>query len=141
VCGDIHAKDHPSAHRCRDAMFPVARVRHSIAPTASETKAFRCGCAAGQAKTEHQATRRGRICRYYVARDAIADGYDTCPITTVPYTQPVPSSQNVLSCHLSAVPVARGAVEKVASAATGESVMSNTGHAAVPWRKARRPRL
>ncbi len=28
--------------------------------------------------------RRGRIYRYYVAREAIADGYDTCPVTSVP---------------------------------------------------------
>jgi hypothetical protein len=28
--------------------------------------------------------RRGRIYRYYVIREAIADGYDTCPATSVP---------------------------------------------------------
>jgi site-specific DNA recombinase len=28
--------------------------------------------------------RRGRIYRYYVTREAIADGYDSCPITSVP---------------------------------------------------------
>jgi site-specific DNA recombinase len=28
--------------------------------------------------------RRGRIYRYYVAREAIAEGYDSCPITSVP---------------------------------------------------------
>jgi len=28
--------------------------------------------------------RRGRIYRYYVTREAIADGYDTCPVTSVP---------------------------------------------------------
>ena len=28
--------------------------------------------------------RRGRIYRYYVAREAIADGYDTCAVTSVP---------------------------------------------------------
>jgi hypothetical protein len=28
--------------------------------------------------------RRGRIYRYYVAREAIADGYDSCPVTSVP---------------------------------------------------------
>jgi hypothetical protein len=28
--------------------------------------------------------RRGRIYRYYVAREAIADGYGTCPVTSVP---------------------------------------------------------
>ena len=28
--------------------------------------------------------RRGRIYRYYVTREAIADGYDNCPITSVP---------------------------------------------------------
>jgi site-specific DNA recombinase len=27
---------------------------------------------------------RGRIYRYYVSREAIADGYDSCPITSVP---------------------------------------------------------
>jgi site-specific DNA recombinase len=30
--------------------------------------------------------RRGRIYRYYVTREAISDGYDTCAITTVPAT-------------------------------------------------------
>jgi site-specific DNA recombinase len=28
--------------------------------------------------------RRGRIYRYYVTREAIADGYDSCPVTSVP---------------------------------------------------------
>jgi hypothetical protein len=28
--------------------------------------------------------RRGRIYRYYVTREAIADGYDTCQVTNVP---------------------------------------------------------
>ena len=28
--------------------------------------------------------RRGRIDRYYVSREAIADGYDSCPVTSVP---------------------------------------------------------
>jgi site-specific DNA recombinase len=28
--------------------------------------------------------RRGRIYRYYVAREAIADGYETCAVTSVP---------------------------------------------------------
>jgi site-specific DNA recombinase len=28
--------------------------------------------------------RRGRIYRYYVAREAIADGYDNCAVTSVP---------------------------------------------------------
>ena len=28
--------------------------------------------------------RRGRIYRYYVAREAIADGYDNCAVTNVP---------------------------------------------------------
>ena len=28
--------------------------------------------------------RHGRIYRHYVTREAIADGYDTCPVTTVP---------------------------------------------------------
>jgi hypothetical protein len=28
--------------------------------------------------------RRGRIYRYYVTREAIADGYDTCAVTSVP---------------------------------------------------------
>jgi site-specific DNA recombinase len=28
--------------------------------------------------------RRGRIYRYYVTREAIADGYGTCPVTSVP---------------------------------------------------------
>lgn len=57
------------------------------------------------------------------------------------YIQPVPSSQNVLSFQLSAVTAARGAVEKLASAATGGSVMSRTEHTAVPWRNARRLNL
>jgi hypothetical protein len=28
--------------------------------------------------------RRGRVHRYYVAREAVADGYDGCPVTSVP---------------------------------------------------------
>jgi hypothetical protein len=28
--------------------------------------------------------RRGRIYRYYVSREAIADGYDSCAVTSVP---------------------------------------------------------
>ena len=28
--------------------------------------------------------RRGRVYRYYVTREAIADGYDTCPVTSMP---------------------------------------------------------
>ena len=28
--------------------------------------------------------RRGRVCPYYVSREAIADGYESCPVTSVP---------------------------------------------------------
>jgi hypothetical protein len=28
--------------------------------------------------------RRGRVYRYYVTREAIAEGYDSCPVTSVP---------------------------------------------------------
>jgi DNA invertase Pin-like site-specific DNA recombinase len=38
----------------------------------------------GRAMSPSHTRRRGRIYRYYVAREAIADGYDTCPVTSVP---------------------------------------------------------
>jgi hypothetical protein len=38
----------------------------------------------GRAMSPSHTRRRGRIYRYYVSRDAIADGYDSCPITSVP---------------------------------------------------------
>jgi DNA invertase Pin-like site-specific DNA recombinase len=38
----------------------------------------------GRAMSPSHTRRRGRIRRYYVAREAIADGYDTCVVTSVP---------------------------------------------------------
>ena len=38
----------------------------------------------GRPMSPSHTRRRGRIYRYYVTREAIADGYDTCPVTSVP---------------------------------------------------------
>ena len=38
----------------------------------------------GRPMSPSHTRRRGRIYRYYVTREAIADGYDSCPITSVP---------------------------------------------------------
>jgi site-specific DNA recombinase len=38
----------------------------------------------GRPMSPSHTRRRGRIYRYYVAREAIADGYGTCPVTSVP---------------------------------------------------------
>jgi hypothetical protein len=38
----------------------------------------------GRPMSPSHTRRRGRIYRYYVAREAIADGYDSCPVTSVP---------------------------------------------------------
>ena len=38
----------------------------------------------GRPMSPSHTRRRGRIYRYYVTREAIADGYDTCPVTNVP---------------------------------------------------------
>ena len=38
----------------------------------------------GRAMSPSHTCRRGRIYRYYVAREAIADGYDSCAVTSVP---------------------------------------------------------
>jgi hypothetical protein len=38
----------------------------------------------GRAMSPSHTRRRGRIYRYYVAREAIADGYGTCAVTSVP---------------------------------------------------------
>jgi hypothetical protein len=38
----------------------------------------------GRPMSPSHTRRRGRIYRYYVAREAIAEGYDTCPVTSVP---------------------------------------------------------
>jgi site-specific DNA recombinase len=38
----------------------------------------------GRSMSPSHTRRRGRIYRYYVSREAIADGYDSCPITSVP---------------------------------------------------------
>jgi hypothetical protein len=38
----------------------------------------------GRAMSPSHTRRRGRIYRYYVTREAIADGYDSCPVTSVP---------------------------------------------------------
>jgi hypothetical protein len=38
----------------------------------------------GRPMSPSHSRRRGRIYRYYVAREAIADGYETCPVTSVP---------------------------------------------------------
>jgi Recombinase zinc beta ribbon domain len=38
----------------------------------------------GRAMSPSHTRRRGRIYRYYVSREAIADGYDTCVVTSVP---------------------------------------------------------
>jgi len=38
----------------------------------------------GRPMSPSHTRRRGRIYRYYVAREAIADGYDTCSVTSVP---------------------------------------------------------
>jgi site-specific DNA recombinase len=37
----------------------------------------------GRPMSPSHTRRRGRIYRYYVTREAIADGYDSCPVTTV----------------------------------------------------------
>jgi site-specific DNA recombinase len=38
----------------------------------------------GRSMSPSHTRRRGRIYRYYVTREAIADGYDTCVVTSVP---------------------------------------------------------
>jgi site-specific DNA recombinase len=38
----------------------------------------------GRAMSPSHTRRRSRIYRYYVTREAIADGYDTCAVTSVP---------------------------------------------------------
>ena len=38
----------------------------------------------GRAMSPRHTRRRGRIYRYYVTREAIADGYESCPVTSVP---------------------------------------------------------
>ncbi len=38
----------------------------------------------GRAMSPSHTRRRGRIYRYYVTREAIADGYDSCAVTSVP---------------------------------------------------------
>ena len=38
----------------------------------------------GRPMSPSHTRRRGRVYRYYVTREAIADGYDTCPVTSVP---------------------------------------------------------
>jgi len=38
----------------------------------------------GRAMSPSHTRRRGRIYRYYVTRKAIADGYDSCAVTSVP---------------------------------------------------------
>jgi hypothetical protein len=38
----------------------------------------------GRAMSPSHTRRRGRIYRYYVTREAISEGYETCPITSVP---------------------------------------------------------
>jgi site-specific DNA recombinase len=38
----------------------------------------------GRAMSPSHTRRRGRMYRYYVAREAIADGYDSCAVTSVP---------------------------------------------------------
>jgi hypothetical protein len=38
----------------------------------------------GRAMSPSHTRRRGRIYRYYVTREAIAEGYDTCLVTSVP---------------------------------------------------------
>jgi hypothetical protein len=38
----------------------------------------------GRPMSPSHTRRRGRVYRYYVAREAIADGYDSCPVTGVP---------------------------------------------------------
>jgi hypothetical protein len=38
----------------------------------------------GRAMSPSHTTRRGRIHRYYVAREAITDGYDSCTVNSVP---------------------------------------------------------
>jgi hypothetical protein len=38
----------------------------------------------GRPMSPSHTRRRGRIYRYYVSREAIADGYGTCPVTSVP---------------------------------------------------------
>jgi hypothetical protein len=38
----------------------------------------------GRPMSPSHTRRRGRIYRYYVAREAIADGYDSCAVTSVP---------------------------------------------------------
>ena len=41
-------------------------------------------CPNGRPMSPSHTRRRGRIYRYYVSREAIADGYETCPVTSVP---------------------------------------------------------
>ena len=38
----------------------------------------------GRPMSPSHTRRRGRIYRYYVTREAIVDGYDSCPVTSVP---------------------------------------------------------
>jgi site-specific DNA recombinase len=38
----------------------------------------------GRPMSPSHTCKRGRIYRYYVSREAIADGYETCPVTSVP---------------------------------------------------------
>jgi site-specific DNA recombinase len=38
----------------------------------------------GRAMSPSHSRRRGRLYRYYVTREAIADGYNPCPVASVP---------------------------------------------------------
>jgi hypothetical protein len=38
----------------------------------------------GRPMSPSHTRRRGRVYRYYVTREALADGYDACPVTSVP---------------------------------------------------------
>jgi site-specific DNA recombinase len=59
-------------------------ARRRGAATRSEVPALLKGMMFGPNGRPMSPSRRGRIYRYYVTREAIADGYDTCAVTSVP---------------------------------------------------------
>jgi DNA invertase Pin-like site-specific DNA recombinase len=62
-------------------------VRRRAAATRAQVPALLKGLIFGpngRAMSPSHTRRRGRIYRYYVTREAIADGYDTCVVTSVP---------------------------------------------------------
>jgi site-specific DNA recombinase len=85
----------------------------------------------GRPMSPSHTRRRGRIYRYYVTREAIADGYDTYPVTSVPAAD-VGISKSYVSRILQLALLAPDVVERVLEGSSGIDLRLEALRASIP---------